>query len=247
MLIVAAPLLFARFIRLLVDIRGAWVTAQRGLDAEEIVETLRAGNTPPPYACFLRAFEHDPYFYVDLQEELQRLDLEGVLADLCADAGLAPVALSGEESKAIGAGRVDATAEEWQDAAALLMANAEVLIVLPGWSEGMLWELRYLREHALLDRALFVMPPGDPERDVFAVYRGEDFEVERRWENARAAMSRLGVTLPPYDPCGGLLSVDEAGSSRSLMSFWPAPTERELVGRVRQAVLPLLTRHYTQR
>jgi hypothetical protein len=95
-----------------------------------------------------------------------------------------------------GADWMVATSEtsSWQTAVETLLGPRDIGLMVPGYTPGMQWELRYLVDRGLLERSLLIMLPAscDPES-------GD------RWEGARAAATSFGLDLPPYDAGGAFL------------------------------------------
>lgn len=82
----------------------------------------------------------------------------------------------------------------WEIAVQTMLGMRNLAIVVPGYTPGMQWELRYLTENGMLERSLFIMLPADC-----------DLEAAERWERTRLATPEFGLELPPYDPAGAFL------------------------------------------
>lgn len=86
-------------------------------------------------------------------------DLETLLAQVMEP--VAPVIALGKSGEQVGAGRVDVPGDRWQEEFALLARSAHAIFLLPSLSDGTAWELGFLlREPALLDRTVFLVPPA---------------------------------------------------------------------------------------
>jgi hypothetical protein len=85
-------------------------------------------------------------------------DLETLLATIMEP--IAPVIALGKSGEQVGAGRADVPDDRWQEAFALLARSAHAIFLLPSTRSGTHWELDFLvREPALLDRTVFLVPP----------------------------------------------------------------------------------------
>jgi hypothetical protein len=82
----------------------------------------------------------------------------------------------------------------WQTAVETVLGERDIGLMVPGYTPGMQWELRYLVDRGLLRRALLIMLPAhcDPE-------------ARDRWEGARTAAASFGLALPPYDANGAFV------------------------------------------
>jgi hypothetical protein len=142
---------------------------------------------------------------------IQLLEQRGIL--ICVD----------EAGFQYGMGRLTLSDDEWQPAVLLLCQRAAGIVMYPGASAGVLWELEQISNHGWLDRTLFFMPPSLMNfyrigrflirrfprlRD--SVKPGELEELEMRedisghWERARARAREIGVDLPAYCDKGGI-------------------------------------------
>jgi hypothetical protein len=82
----------------------------------------------------------------------------------------------------------------WQTAVETVLGARDIGLMVPGYTPGMQWELRYLIERGLLVRSLLIMLPAQC-----------DPEARDRWEGARAAAASFGLALPPYEAGGAFL------------------------------------------
>lgn len=75
----------------------------------------------------------------------------------------------------------------WQAIAAALIDQATLIVVVPGSSEGMLWEFEYLaKSEANMRKTVFLVPPhGSPNLDIQTV-----------WTEAKAAFRAVGWSCP---------------------------------------------------
>jgi hypothetical protein len=126
-----------------------------------------------------------------------------------------------------GMGRLILSAGEWQIAVRLLCERAAVIVMYPGASAGVLWELGEIFNCGWLDRTLFFMPPnpisifGPAFRPTFkqlmqnnprvgsakAAARFNEIDIGGNWEEARARAREIGVILPAYCDDGGMFRI----------------------------------------
>jgi hypothetical protein len=86
-------------------------------------------------------------------------DLETLLATIMEP--IAPVIALGKSGEQVGAGRVDVPDDRWQEAFAVIARSAHAIFLLPSTRDGTHWEIDFLvREPALLDRTVFLVPPA---------------------------------------------------------------------------------------
>lgn len=127
----------------------------------------------------------------------------------------------GGRSDVAGASRIITPDEQWQKAMrGVLRSLAEQkrtgelprlcsrLLVVPGLSAGLLWELKALRRFGLLPETLFVMPPG------------ADSVAAADWERGRPEWeARTGRTFPAYRPEGQFFRYDADGELAETVPF----------------------------
>ena len=112
---------------------------------------------------------------------------------------LALVAL-GEEEKSgrIGVPRLATTDAEWREIVELLFRHCSGIVLLPGYTRGVLEEtVTILRRPELRTKTVCIMPP-----------KACGINGELLWEQARRALEPRGVKIPHYFWRGGLLQVD---------------------------------------
>jgi hypothetical protein len=107
---------------------------------------------------------------------------------------------------------------DWQAAVEVLLRLADVVLLVPGYTPGMQWELRHVAEQGYLTRALLVMLP-----------RSCDADAAGRWEGARAVASAFGLALPPYDDAGAFLRFGADGQPTHRLPFEAVWTPRAIV------------------
>lgn len=160
----------------------------------------------PRFALFLRPFsvtrrlsvtnpyKSGGYLWPGAAAEPNEVDLETLLSD--AFGRNTPLIALGEPGEAIGAGRVKAPETDWREAVKKLASAAESILVIPSAKDGTKWEIEYLKEHGLLAKCIFIMPPST------------SLEVAESW---RSSIGKLPIYMPPYERMGMLFSVDNLG------------------------------------
>jgi hypothetical protein len=84
----------------------------------------------------------------------------------------------------------------------LLARVAQTIIVIPGHTEGCIWELEWLKANCFLNKTVFLMPPEDS-------YWVGNADIE--WEILKKVMDSLGIEMPPFSKKGALFKSDNLG------------------------------------
>jgi hypothetical protein len=90
---------------------------------------------------------------------------------------------------------------DWRLAVRLQISNRDLVILIPGYTPGMQWELRFLTEERMLDRTLLIMIPSGIEPEAVGL-----------WQGAQTWARTFGLQLPAYSPEGGFLRLDNDGA-----------------------------------
>jgi hypothetical protein len=113
----------------------------------------------------------DPSYHA--QPEM--LDLETELEQSVREFG--PLVALGRPGEHVGAGRIAIEDPDWQVAFIWLAQHARLIFVIPSFTEGTRWEIRWLKEHDRLSSCVFIIP-GAGRFGTLAVKRDElDIEV----------------------------------------------------------------------
>lgn len=187
--------------------------------ADTIARQLKNGESAPSFACYLRPFDTTGRLLVRNAAKIlgsgwdmskpDYVELETLLADITAEWETELVAI-GRPDEHVGAGRIAVTDEEWKELAALLVRHAGVIYMVPGSTEGTLWEMRHLLERGSLGRTIFVMPPANARVPVLASTSA--LPISEAWERARTAAAEFGLTLPAYSVDGKFLILRDDGT-----------------------------------
>lgn len=97
---------------------------------------------------------------------------------------------------------------DWQEVVKILLEGSDMVLLVPGYTPGMQWELRYLTEQGYLRHSLLIMLPQATDRSA-----------KKRWEGARSAAKAFGLDLPPYDTAGAFLRFDNDRSLKTRLGF----------------------------
>jgi len=130
----------------------------------------------------------------------QRQDLEMIVASEFFDTK--PLVAVGDVDDAAGAGTVWASEAEWQAVIKQLVQAAERILILPGTTSGLVWEIEWLTECGQIPRCVFLMPPRPLE--------AED-KTEAHWATASETLAKRGLKLPAYTRDGMLFRFNEYG------------------------------------
>lgn len=184
---------------------------KRDLRAALLVERLEQGHDEP-FSLYLRSFSDEDTFrrrkgfwwYVLLEGDVTTLDRETLELLIAQRMRIRlPMIALGPPGDALGAGRLATSEAEWKDLAVFLMDRARMIFIVPGSSEGVLWEIRHLaRDHHAKTR--YIMPPVN-------FHGGDAARAEEHWDNARLPAIPRGIDLPRYDPRGAQLILDANG------------------------------------
>jgi hypothetical protein len=191
-------------------LRTAHLRAQQS-DNDAAAARIMAGLRADPQAAvgkfylYLRAFESTGTLRVPLYLRLRKLSL-GLFQPLTSDTesyvsnalrGIAPLIAMGLPGEAVGAGRVHAEESGWTGDVLLLMRRAQAILLVPSSRPGTMWEMQTLKDHGLLAKVIFIMPPAA---------RGES-DTQARWAAARQALGSLGIESPEHQTRGLMFEV----------------------------------------
>jgi hypothetical protein len=202
---------FALVRRLVLQVETTAVQRARDRKAVEIMEAVLA-QAGPRYLLYLRPFfltrrmdlknpKHGTFpTMVSFYSEGEKLDFETMLERAARKLG--PLLALGQPGEMIGAGRLAADDEHWKARFAALASAADCIFVIPSHTTGCTWEITWLREHALLSKAVFIMPPQLDKK----------IDIERCWKQAETALAESGIHLPVYHCSGLLFTLHPTGS-----------------------------------
>lgn len=175
----------------------------RDLHARRIFEALRRGDTPPPYAVYLRPFASTGEIEdVGISTPAMGLGVTGVQIELeeqieRAVRELGALVALGQPLEHIGAGRIPVAESEWRDAIKLILSQARLIIMLPSARAGTLEEVAMLIDTGLINRTVLIDPPN--------LGRSKKFNQPAEWSQVREAFAGRGFQLPDDSRSGLLL------------------------------------------
>jgi hypothetical protein len=97
---------------------------------------------------------------------------------------------------------------DWRLPVQTELREREIILLVPGNTAGMQWELRYLHEEGLLGRTLLMMLPS-------AIHA----EAPALWQGSAAAALEFGLALPPYSAAGAFLRMSPDGQVGNRLPF----------------------------
>ena len=114
---------------------------------------------------------------------------------------------------------------DWRLPVQIELRERDLIVLVPGNTPGMQWELRFLHDDGLLAQTLLMMLPAALHPEAPAL-----------WQGAAAAAVDVGLTLPPYSPAGAFLRMNRDGHVSSRLPFEVVSTP----GGLRDAIADLL-------
>jgi hypothetical protein len=139
----------------------------------------------------LPRFNVPPWGVVDLE------DLIACLMDLAL-----VVELGRADIEHFGPGRATTTDADWRRVLRGLAIEAQVLVVIPGPTQGTSWEIEWVATNKFLHKTCFVMPPARA---------GHEWWWADNWAALRDWSLGLGLTLPEYRSDGCVFRLTSEG------------------------------------
>jgi tetratricopeptide (TPR) repeat protein len=158
------------------------------------------GGATSAHCLYLRSFAASPHLPRMAVEPWGLLDLEELLA--CRFDESALIALGNPELERFGPGRWPTTDESWREVLRALGMEAQVIIVIPTYTQGTSWEIEWVTANKFLHKTCFLMPPPGP---------GDDAWWADNWRELRNWAVRLGLDLPAYTPEGSIFRLTSEG------------------------------------
>jgi len=97
---------------------------------------------------------------------------------------------------------------DWRIPVQAELRERELIVLVPGNTPGMQWELRFLHDEGLLGHTLLMMLPAALHPEAPAL-----------WQGSAAAALEFGLTLPPYSNGGAFLRMSRDGGVSSRLPF----------------------------
>jgi hypothetical protein len=97
---------------------------------------------------------------------------------------------------------------DWRLPVKTELREREIIILVPGNTPGMQWELRFLHDEGLVNRTLLLMLPASLHADAPAL-----------WQGAAATALEFGLTLPAYSAAGAFVRITGDGRVSHRLPF----------------------------
>lgn len=198
---------------------GKWVVEQQKAVDQMTDEELVAGLIDPDkdlkldFFLYLRPFEitnvykistaHHNLFSAEYWEGDEYDDIERVVAKTLRPT--APFVALGRPGEHRGAARILTTDEQWQEAIFLLAKKTKLIILVPSYHEGTLWEIDMILKNGWLDKTIFLMPPTNNGWYICSMELPPD-----TWKKTQGACNALGLFLPDEAPEGLIFRMKSA-------------------------------------
>lgn len=104
----------------------------------------------------------------------------------------------GQIKKTLGPGIIERPDDEWFKEFKNLASNSTFIIIIPGYSDGILAEIEWLEKNNLLWKTIFIMPPHSKS------YLIDNINIVEYWDKTKTNLEALNITLPNHDLDGGL-------------------------------------------
>lgn len=222
--------------------------ARARFDAPTLSDTVTADTRPA--VLYLRAFQHelDPFVWGP-DKELARYTQRSTSAltiQVTFEQYLGPefarqvgpfIALGNplDPLPPEGAARSYATDENWQQHFSTLAATAAAIVMHSSRSSNLYWELAEITRNGWPTKLFFFTPPASCARTSIAAPVGRRMYTVLqwaigvrvpRWEEFTAELRRVGLHLPPAEPCpGSVLAFDSAGHAEIVVRGAQQPEE----------------------
>lgn len=130
---------------------------------------------------------------------------------------------------------VEASNETWRSAVSHIAAVSRFVLMLPGWTDGVLNEMEIIRSEQLCSRTIVYMPP---------IIHGSNYkELAEEWNRVRQRCVQSGFHIPVYDSRGMLYIPREDFSIYNqvfLLGALEIKDPHDLPGAIAIAILELL-------
>ena len=117
----------------------------------------------------------------------------------------------GRPGERLGAGRLPSTDKAWRKLARMLMRQAKFILIIPGLSEGVSWEINFISAWYTA-KTIYIMPPAK-------FFKGKNEALREDWEKMKWRHFGRSKSFPPYDEKGALFRVDRNGEVTDALPF----------------------------
>lgn len=160
------------------------------------------------YALYLRPFEVDgatlpqPNRF-DLYEYFGTSSLIRSITE-ALDRTCPLVGLGDRGNNPFGFGNAGYLENDWEKRAKRAIETSKLIILLPGPSSGVLWEIGQILEAKCMHKTVFVMPPNSE------IAVSTNFQIKKFWENTTYEIKqKYDIDIPEYTDSGGLFVFHE--------------------------------------
>ena len=179
---------------LMVALGAALWRIARALGRARVKEVLRFDPRPP--VLYLRSFDDDavplPIIASARRPLFEFFSIRGadpfeecVAWELDSYGPVIAVGRPGASLASLGAAREHLSDDTWRDEVAARMNSAGWIVLAPGETAGLAWELQSIVSGGHLAKTVFVFPPLAPS------------ELERRWEHTARVLREMGASVGP--------------------------------------------------
>lgn len=180
---------------------------KRDIKAAILLEQLKQGSQEH-FSLYLRSFSQEGdlkrekgfWWHIMIEGDILAIDRETL--DLMISSEMRrtyPVIALDQEGEKLGAGRLSSADADWEDLVLLLMKQAKAIFIVPGTSQGVIWEVEQLRNYH--NKTVYIMPPAK-------YWQGE---VEQQWDTTQKEYITRGIFFPSYRKTGALFRLNEHG------------------------------------
>ena len=163
------------------------------------------GGGTSGHVLYLRSFTASDHVPRQAIEPWGLIDLEELFA--CAMDRACLVALGNPDPERFGPGRAVTTDENWRAVLRGLAMEAQMLLVLPVYTQGTSWEIEWAVANKFLHKTCFVMPPSLGTETTWWA---------DNWQDLRKWAVRLGLSVPEYSSAGAVFRLTTGGQCDEL-------------------------------
>ena len=123
---------------------------------------------------------------------------ELLAAFIKTEANLVAIGRPGEKLPLLGAARTYWADDQWQEAVRQTAESARYIVMIAGTTEGLRWEIVHLRKWGLLERCLFVIPPGSTADTAARIERlCDELEISTDALEGLPSPAAIGFCISP--------------------------------------------------
>lgn len=192
---------------------------KRDTKARLMLDRLGQGEKET-FSLYLRSFSQEQalkrrkgfWWYVFLEGDIFGIDRETLDLMIASEVRMDyPMIALGEPGDRLGAGRLPSSDEEWEALVLLLMQHADVILIVPSTSKGVVREMGFLKKN-YQDKTIQIMPPSK-------YFQADSDDAAQHWQKTRSVFARSGIDLPAYTPEGALFMFDSGGRVTRTVPF----------------------------